>query len=78
MNDFQFASRVSTRIGELYGEAKNSCRFFPEHALARLRGLASLYCDMLRQGEMQQWPKGLEEKIALLVRSRHINAQTRE
>lgn len=78
MNDFQFASRVSSRIGELYAEAKNSRRLFPEYALARLRGLASLCCDMLRQGEVQQWPKGLEEKIALLVRSHHINAQTRE
>lgn len=78
MNDFEFACRVSPRIGELYAEAKRSRRLFPEHALTRLRGMASLCCDMLRQSEVPNWPKGLEEKIALLARSRHINSHTRE
>lgn len=78
MNDLEFAQRVSVRIGELYGEAKRSQHLFPEHALTRTRGLASLCCDILRHGEMPNWPDGLDEKIGVLVRARQINADTRQ
>ena len=77
MNDLEFAQRVSTRIGELYSEAKRSQHQFPKHALIQTRALASLCCDMLYQPDAGEWPVGLDEKIRALVKTRLINPDTR-
>ena len=78
MNDIEFALRVSAQVGELYRKAKRDRYRTPQHTLVQTRGLASLCCDLLWQGEPSAWPTNLEEKIASLVRGRRINPDTRE
>jgi TPR repeat protein len=78
MNDIEFAQKVSTHIGEIYREAKRSCRQFPKHALSQTRALASLCCDLLLSSDAPHGPRGLNDKIALLVRSDRIHPDTLE
>lgn len=47
MDDFQLAFGASGKIGDLYKEGKTFSSVAPAYALTQLRGLASLYCDVL-------------------------------
>lgn len=49
MDDFELAYGASDKIGDLYKEGKTFSSVAPAHALTQLRGLASLYCDVLDQ-----------------------------
>lgn len=77
MNDLEFAHRVTPRIGEMYAEAKRSRRLFPAHTLTQTRGIANLFCEILRDETVSDWPVGLERKIGTLVNARRINNETR-
>ncbi|TLX70074.1 hypothetical protein FAS41_29150 [Pseudomonas nicosulfuronedens] len=47
MDDIELAYGVTSRIGDLYKEGKLFSLATPGYALTQLRGLASVYCDLL-------------------------------
>ncbi|MBD8627636.1 SEL1-like repeat protein [Oxalobacteraceae sp. CFBP 8755] len=77
MNDLEFSQRLSTRIGELYREAKRSRHTFPKHTLIQTRAIARLACDLLGREMEGTWPSDLDKKIEALYRGRRINPHTR-
>ncbi len=78
MDDFEFARRISNKIGELYKVAKSRLIDFPLYSLLHQRSIAETVCNIIinltpLEVEVRQT---LDYKIAQLKKHNHINFAT--
>jgi TPR repeat protein len=75
MDDIQLAYGAAEKLGKLYEEGKSFSRATPGYSLTQLRGLASIYCDLLDQDFSER--EDLSSKIASLDQRGLLNPKLR-
>ena len=78
MNDYDFATHISSEIGELYGVAKSRIIDFPLYSLVHQRSIAEVVCNLIIRSTTTKIDvrQTLDYKIAQLKKYNHINFST--
>lgn len=78
MDDIDFATSFSPKIGALYREAKEYGRDLPGYSLNRLRGLCHLLCERVAEALAVDivGQRNLQSKIDLVAERAHLDDET--